>query len=174
VKKARELCEDLLSNVKDEYEKFKERGPSHDRYGGGFSNGRPGYGDRGDRDRSASYGYGGSYGGHGGQQSSGAHPSAMSPVAAAPGTPGQPGGDYAAQYAQYYAGGQDPYAAYGGYQIMLPCTIATTATATGCYSAIPSSWHRIRTTTSAQRSSSTSTRQRSPTTPTWWSPPASL
>jgi len=36
VKKARELCEDLLSNVKDEYEKFKERGPSHDRYGGAF------------------------------------------------------------------------------------------------------------------------------------------
>ncbi|OCL13307.1 hypothetical protein AOQ84DRAFT_332853 [Glonium stellatum] len=116
VKKARELCEDLLSNVKDEYEKFKERGPSHDRYGAGFSNGRPGYGDRSDRDRSVSYGYGGSYGGHGGQQSPGAHPSVMSPVAAAPGTPGQPGGDYAAQYAQYYAGGQDPYAAYGGYQ----------------------------------------------------------
>ncbi|OCK75517.1 hypothetical protein K432DRAFT_386153 [Lepidopterella palustris CBS 459.81] len=117
VKKARELCEDLLANVKDEYEKFKERGPSHERYGGGsgsggYSNGRPGYGDRGDRDRSQSYGYGGGYGGHGG------HQSPTTPAAIPPGTPGQPGGDYAAQYAQYYAAtnGQDPYAQYGGYQ----------------------------------------------------------
>ena len=39
----------------------------------------------------------------------------MSPPGAAPGAGSPPSGtDYASQYAQYY-GGQDPYAAYGGY-----------------------------------------------------------
>ncbi|KAF2178089.1 hypothetical protein K469DRAFT_676214 [Zopfia rhizophila CBS 207.26] len=114
VKKARELCEDLLKNVKAEYEKFKER-PQGNRYGhSGYSNGRAGYGGRGDRDRNNSYGYG--YGaGYGDHGASGGHGDVQSPVGAA-GSPGQAGG-YDAQQ-QWYAsnGGQDPYAVYGGYQ----------------------------------------------------------
>ncbi|KAJ9665165.1 hypothetical protein H2201_004826 [Coniosporium apollinis] len=119
VKRARDLCLDLLDNVKQQYERFKERGPSHDRGysgggGGGYQNGghRGSYGDRQQHDS-----YNGGYsGGYGGAQSPYAA-SAMSPAAQTPGTPASatPGTDYAAQYAQYY-GGQDPYAAYGGYQ----------------------------------------------------------
>ncbi|KAJ9197005.1 hypothetical protein DTO166G4_2602 [Paecilomyces variotii] len=108
VKAAKELCEDLLANVREQYQRFKENPPQH-RYGG--------YEHRGDRHHS----YGGGYGGGYGSQSHHASPPASaSPTgAAAPGTPAAPGAssaaDYAAQYAQYY-GGADPYAAYGGYQ----------------------------------------------------------
>lgn len=97
VKTAKELCVDLLNNVRRQYEEFKERGPQR-RYDQG-----------GDRYNGNQRGYDNRQGGYGGQQSP---TSAMSPTAASPGTSGQ---DYAAQYAQYY-GGQDPYAAYGGYQ----------------------------------------------------------
>ncbi|QKD49745.2 uncharacterized protein FOBCDRAFT_197163 [Fusarium oxysporum Fo47] len=113
VAKAKELCEDLIANVKEQYEEFKSRPPRYggDRYGGDRYNGG------GDRNHShggshgASHGsYGGSgYGGYGsnpgGASNSPAPAGVNSPTNAA---------DYAAQYAQYY-GGADPYAAYGGY-----------------------------------------------------------
>ncbi|KAK4694018.1 hypothetical protein P7C71_g3485, partial [Lecanoromycetidae sp. Uapishka_2] len=100
VKHAKELCESLLDNVKEQYARFKENPPQQRGYG--YQQGGQQGGDR--------QGYGGGYGGYGGAQS---------PAAATPATPGPPGAssptDYSAQYAQYY-GGQDPYAAYGGYQ----------------------------------------------------------
>ncbi|ORX98529.1 aconitase family-domain-containing protein [Clohesyomyces aquaticus] len=116
VQTAKDLCLELLANVKKEYEKFKER-PPQSRYGGdGYSNGRPGYGDRGDRERSQSYGYGaGGYGsgGYGGRND--AQPATPSVTTPVQGTP-----DYSAYYAsgQYgtQPGQQDPYAAYGGYE----------------------------------------------------------
>ncbi|KAF2086164.1 hypothetical protein K490DRAFT_67084 [Saccharata proteae CBS 121410] len=121
VKRARTLCEDLLDNVKQQYEAFKERGPSRNHYGGG--GGRGGYGnDRyGDRDngRHSSYGGAGNYGSnYAGQHSPAAYSqSAMSPsTQAAPGTPATTAGDYTAQYMQQMYGGQDPYAPWGGYQ----------------------------------------------------------
>ncbi|KAF6224033.1 hypothetical protein HO133_010607 [Letharia lupina] len=97
VQHAKDLCESLLENVKEQYARFKENPPQQRGYG---------YQQGGDRQS-----YGGGYGSYGGAQS---------PVATAtPATPGPPGAssptDYAANYAQYY-GGQDPYAAYGGYQ----------------------------------------------------------
>lgn len=113
VQRARELCEDLLANVRQQYEQFKERGPRRgyggDRYEGGGRNG-------GGRHDSYSSSYGG-YGNnsYGGQQSPAGQQSAMSPTSqTAPGA-ATSAPDYSAQYAQYY-GGQDPYAAYGGYQ----------------------------------------------------------
>ncbi|KAJ5105444.1 hypothetical protein NUU61_002791 [Penicillium alfredii] len=97
VKAAKELCEDLLANVRQQHQRFKENPPQQN-YGG--------YGQRGDR-----YHGGGSYGGgysrH--QQSPG---TSASPAPASAGAGSQ--ADYSAQYAQYY--GSDPYAAYGGYQ----------------------------------------------------------
>lgn len=123
VAKAKELCEDLLENVKTQYEEFKSRPPrphygSQGGHGGGFSGGRGG---------------GDSYQGynrdsHHSNSSSNNHsysnspapgaPSSASPVPAA--TAPTAATDYAAQYAQYYgsqaAAGADPYAAYGGYQ----------------------------------------------------------
>jgi hypothetical protein len=107
VQKAKELCVDLLDNVRAEYEKFKANPPPQQQYGG------YGNGSYQSRDRPS---YGG-YGSYGGAQSPPMPGAAVSPTtpAAPPGTAGSPT-DYAAQYAQYYAGGQDPYAAYGGYQ----------------------------------------------------------
>ncbi|KAH7040454.1 uncharacterized protein B0I36DRAFT_426899 [Microdochium trichocladiopsis] len=147
VEKAKELCEDLLANVKEQYEEFKarpprqhygdrggyrDRGPGehrdhrdnrdnrdHGGYGGGGGYRDRGHGDNyGDRshgghnDRSREQS--GSYGGYGGYSNS-PNPAAASasPASGAAATPSAT--DYAAQYAQYY-GGQDPYAAYGGYQ----------------------------------------------------------
>ncbi|KAH8697196.1 hypothetical protein BGW36DRAFT_427166 [Talaromyces proteolyticus] len=108
VQNAKELCEDLLSNVREQYQRFKENPPQHS-YGG--------YGQRGDRHHGG--GYGGGYGGYQqqGQQSSAS--ASMSPTgqgAPGEGAPGATNSDYAAQYAQYYGSGSDPYAAYGGYQ----------------------------------------------------------
>ncbi|MCJ1369465.1 hypothetical protein MMC20_000676 [Loxospora ochrophaea] len=105
VQRAKELCEDLLGNVKEQYERFKEQ-PPQQRYGsGGFQQGdRQGYG-----------GYSG-YGGYGGQQSPTTTPATPTP-AGAPGVPGAPSlTDYGAAYAQYYGSSGDPYAAYGGYE----------------------------------------------------------
>ncbi|KAH0565843.1 hypothetical protein GP486_000766 [Trichoglossum hirsutum] len=114
VQHAKELCEDLLANVKQQYERFKEQPPPQQQYNYGHHN-NGNYNQRGP-DR-------GAYGGY--HQSP--PPTALSPTnqpnpaAAAPGAAGAPGAggtapqDYSAQYAQYY-GGQDPYAAYGGYQ----------------------------------------------------------
>lgn len=108
VEKGKELCEDLIDNVKQQYEEFKNRPPRG--YGGGGGH-RGGYGDHGGYPRGDSYQpHGGnSYRGEGRPASPRAAPSA-SPSAATPTS----AADYAAQYAQYY-GGQDPYAAYGGY-----------------------------------------------------------
>lgn len=134
VAKAKELCEDLVANVKEQYEDFKNRPPRG--YGGGGHGGGDRYGGSGGggdrygsrhsnehshRDSRDSHqgGYGGGshggnsyqgYGGYGaGQSASPAPGGTQSPAAAT-----TAGADYAAQYAQYY-GGQDPYAAYGGY-----------------------------------------------------------
>lgn len=116
VQNAKELCEDLLKNVKEQYEKFKEQPPPQHGYGGGGG----GYGHRDRHHYGGGYGGGGGGGGGGGygNHHSPAATSAMSPAAQAPpGTSASPAGqaDYSAQYAQYY-GGSDPYAAYGGYQ----------------------------------------------------------
>ncbi|KEZ44743.1 hypothetical protein SAPIO_CDS2838 [Scedosporium apiospermum] len=137
VQKAKELCEDLIDNVKQQYEEFKSR-PPRSYGGGGGGDHRGGYGERrtyGDR---GGYGDRGSYGDHGGHGGHGGHPSrggdsyhgygrnsySNEPRSASPNTPttssaptattSASAADYAAQYAQYY-GGQDPYAAYGGY-----------------------------------------------------------
>ncbi|EAU34558.1 predicted protein [Aspergillus terreus NIH2624] len=99
VKMAKELCEDLLANVREQYQRFKENPPQHS-YGG--------YGQRGDR-----YNYGGGYGGGYGNQHQNSPSASASPGAQATPGSGTPA-DYSAQYAQYY--GSDPYAAYGGYQ----------------------------------------------------------
>ncbi|KAI1499804.1 hypothetical protein F5X99DRAFT_419690 [Biscogniauxia marginata] len=127
VDKAKELCEDLLANVKEQYEEFKARPPRqhYGGHGGGYgdrSYGDRPYGDRSYGDRSYGDRYGersgshsGSYGGYSGYNNSpapGANPASPAPGAGSP--PGATN-DYAAQYAQYY-GSQDPYAAYGGYQ----------------------------------------------------------
>lgn len=112
VEKGKELCEDLIDNVKQQYEEFKNR-PPRGGYGGGGGH-RGGYGDHGGNSRGGdSYQpYGGnSYSGEGRSASPRAAPPGASPPAAT--TPAT-AADYAAQYAQYY-GGQDPYAAYGGY-----------------------------------------------------------
>ncbi|KAF4986718.1 hypothetical protein FDECE_15804, partial [Fusarium decemcellulare] len=107
VDKAKELCEDLIANVKEQYEEFKTRPP---RYGGDR------YGDR-NHSHGGSHGnshgsYGGSHGGGYGGYGSGSGGASNSP---APGVNSPTNAaDYAAQYAQYY-GGADPYAAYGGY-----------------------------------------------------------
>ncbi|KAI1266141.1 hypothetical protein F5Y18DRAFT_416531 [Xylariaceae sp. FL1019] len=128
VEKAKELCEDLVGKVREEYEEFKSRPPRQHygghhgggggygerSYGGGdrYSGGGGGGGDRYDRSNSQS----GSYGGYGGYNNSPAPGgSTASPATGGAGSPPGATNDYAAQYAQYY-GGQDPYAAYGGYQ----------------------------------------------------------
>jgi hypothetical protein len=135
---AKEDCLDLLANVKTQYEEFKRHGPSYGRNNGGGAHGDHQGGNRGppgDRERHGSGNYGGGqagspggyggygYGGYGsGQQyppntpssSSYGAPTAGSPTAA---TPAGATDDYAAAWAQYYKeGGQDPYAAYGGYE----------------------------------------------------------
>ncbi|PQE17208.1 hypothetical protein CJF31_00005592 [Rutstroemia sp. NJR-2017a BVV2] len=117
VQKAKELCEDLLKNVREQYEEFKARPPPQRGFGGASTGygGERGYGDRAP-DRSNSYGggYGGGYGGSPAPNTPGG--ATMSPATPAPPGAGSPtsGADYASQYAQYY-GGADPYAAYGGY-----------------------------------------------------------
>ncbi|KAM5435720.1 hypothetical protein MferCBS31731_006169 [Microsporum ferrugineum] len=118
VQNAKALCEDLLSNVKEQYEKFKENPPPQRSYHGGG-----GYGHRDRHQYGLGYSSGGGpHGGGGGgynSHSSPQTPSGMSPQSGSGTTPTPSAGgsqsDYSAQYAQYY-GGQDPYAAYGGYQ----------------------------------------------------------
>nr|AAL26321.1 hypothetical protein [Pyricularia grisea] len=149
VEKGKEMCEDLLASVKEQYEEFKARPPRFggDRFGGDRYNGggdRHGSGDRYGGDRRGGDRYGGDrhggdrghqgYGGHGHGhgRSPGVHGAPSGPSgghgnqgifspggaaaspAAAVATGAQATPDYSAAYAQYY-GGQDPYAAYGGY-----------------------------------------------------------
>ncbi|RKF63144.1 KH homology domain-containing protein 4 [Erysiphe neolycopersici] len=118
VQKAKDLCEDLLKNVREQYEEFKSRPQLQRPYGGttGYG-GERGYGDRAP-DRSGSYNmYTGGYNNSnlasnsaGGTMAMSSAPGAVNSTAAA---------DYAAQYAQYYGNGADPYAAYGGYAAYL-------------------------------------------------------
>ncbi|EGE03087.1 KH domain-containing protein [Trichophyton equinum CBS 127.97] len=116
VQNAKALCEDLLSNVKEQYEKFKENPPPQRGYHGGG-----GYGHRDRHQYGMGYSSGGSHHGAGGynNHSSPQTPSGMTPQSGPGATPTPSAGgaqpDYSSQYAQYY-GGQDPYAAYGGYQ----------------------------------------------------------
>ncbi|KAG9245290.1 hypothetical protein BJ878DRAFT_25635 [Calycina marina] len=117
VQKAKELCIDLLANVREQYEEHKNRPAPQRGYGGNTGyGGERGYGDRAP-DRSNSYG--GGYGG--GYNNSPAPGSVMSPTTpSAPGAASPGGNDYVAQYTAYYgqpppAGSADPYAAYGGY-----------------------------------------------------------
>ncbi|SZE99988.1 unnamed protein product [Blumeria hordei] len=114
VQRAKELCEDLLKNVRDQYEEFKNR-PQQRPFGGttGYG-GERGYGDRAP-DRSSVYG--GSYAsGYGNSVAATIQGSANLGASAAPGAASpSTAADYAAQYAQYYGAGADPYAAYGGY-----------------------------------------------------------
>ena len=150
VEKAKELCEDLLTMVREEYEKFKSRPPRSFGGPGGFGDrhddggfrgrGGPRGGHRGDYGGGRGGYNGGGYGGghdggygrrddnrgdHGGDQRGGyggygsndpRSPTPGGGPAASPttATPTSAAQDYAAQIAQYY-GGQDPYAAYGGY-----------------------------------------------------------
>ncbi|KAJ5502220.1 K Homology domain type 1 [Penicillium fimorum] len=117
VQQAKELCEDLLTNVKEQYQRFKENPPQHN-YGGYGNRG----GDRGDRYQGGGGGGGGG-GGYGGgynnrqqHNTSSASPAGQAAAVASPGAAATPtAADYSAQYAQYY-GTSDPYAAYGGYQ----------------------------------------------------------
>lgn len=126
VEKAKELCEDLLENVKEQYEDFKTR-PPRQHYGGhghGNHGGHGGYNNHGRSDnRNDSYGGGGGYnnykdssargGGGGGGGNGGGNSASPAPPGGAA-TPSNATDAYAQQYAQYY-GGQDPYAPYGGY-----------------------------------------------------------
>ena len=114
VAKAKELCEDLLANVRDSYEKFKANPPPQhhgsytDGYGANASN--------------SSYG---GYRSHSRNDYASNYNSYQSPTPA-PGTAGSPQPAGAYDYAQYYSNsagsqtpsgnGSDPYAAWGGYQ----------------------------------------------------------
>ncbi|KAK0740576.1 hypothetical protein B0T18DRAFT_491190 [Schizothecium vesticola] len=122
VKKAKELCEDLMSNVRQQYEDFKSR-PPRGYGGGGGGGGGGGSGGYGDRPHNThNQGGGQSYQGynnntshHNNQGNSYSNsPTSVAPTSASP-TPAAAGSaDYAAQYAALY-NGADPYAAYGGY-----------------------------------------------------------
>lgn len=107
---AKELCEELLDNVKAEYQSFKERPPQHRFNNDGYSNGRSGsgYGDRPPRERNHSYGHG-NYGNHGGY---GGTTEAQATNATNAGTHSS----YASYYSTAAQGGTDPYAQYGGYE----------------------------------------------------------
>lgn len=105
VEKAKELCEDLIANVKEQYEEFKARPPRYNDRGGHHGGDRY----RGGHDRHHDRGNHSSYGGHGSEQNAATN----SPAQGTEST-GQNFADYQAAYAQYY-GGSDPYAAYGGY-----------------------------------------------------------
>ncbi|XWX00848.1 hypothetical protein V2A60_008871 [Cordyceps javanica] len=121
VEKARDLCKDLIENVREQYEEFRSRPPRHHGERGGYGDRgyggdrRGGYNDRGGDHYSGRGGGGGgdSYSGYGRQNSDGG--SRNAPAS----TDSSANADYNAQYAQYYAqaaaNGQDPYAAYGGY-----------------------------------------------------------
>ncbi|KJZ80412.1 hypothetical protein HIM_00262 [Hirsutella minnesotensis 3608] len=103
VEKAKELCEDLVANVREQYEEFKVRPPrSHDR---GYGDHYRGGGRSQDQSSYSSYGRSGSDHGANSASSGGAGTNGSG---AAP--------DWSQYAAQYYSNGQDPYAAYGGYQ----------------------------------------------------------
>jgi hypothetical protein len=134
VQKAKELCVDLLANVRQQYERFKANPPpqrmesytdgygpsanSHSSYGGrdSYRGDRDSYrGDRGSRDGYSRDSY--SRDQHNGSYNSPYSVTPSTPAAPPPGTSSASPTDYTTQYAQYYASlpGGDPYAQYGGY-----------------------------------------------------------
>ncbi|KAJ6172112.1 hypothetical protein N7470_001179 [Penicillium chermesinum] len=100
---AKELCLDLLQNVRQDYEEHKANPRPHYGHGRGDNH----YGGRGGRDdgREGRGGYGGYNNRHNNRHQSGATANS------APATASSIAADY---YNRYY-GGTDPYAAYGGY-----------------------------------------------------------
>lgn len=118
VDKARQLCEDLLKSVRQNYEHFKANPPQRvesytDGYGADAN--RSSYGGYGRGRGRDSYSSGHDNNGNNSYNS----PYAGNAATPAPGTAGSHTlQDYAAQYAQYMANqqGGDPYAAYGGYE----------------------------------------------------------
>lgn len=118
VEKGKELCEDLIENVKEQYEEFKNRPPRHHHDRGGYGGDRGGYGGGGGGDHYRGRGHGDSSNSPYGRYNSEGPSRSPAPGAAGTNSPAN-AADYAAQYAQYYgqagANGADPYAAYGGY-----------------------------------------------------------
>lgn len=110
VEKAKELCEDLIANVKEQYEEFKSRPPRYNDRGGHHGGDRY----RGGNDRHHDRGSHSSYGGYGQDRYGQDQSASTNSPAHGTNSPATNAADYAAQYAQYY-GGADPYAAYGGY-----------------------------------------------------------
>ncbi|PFH61435.1 hypothetical protein XA68_17421 [Ophiocordyceps unilateralis] len=102
VERGKELCEDLMTNVRLQYEEHKSRPPRY--------NDRGALGDhhRGSRTHDQSYSYGRSASDHQVPSSSNAGDGGANNAASA--------ADWSQYAAQYYGNGQDPYAAYGGYQ----------------------------------------------------------
>lgn len=106
VQKGKELCEDLLKSVRENYEHFKANPPPQR-----MESYTDGYGADANRNQYSGYGRGGSY--------SVQSPYSGGSSAPAPGTAGaaQSPTSNTDYWAQYYANqpGGDPYAAYGGY-----------------------------------------------------------
>ncbi|KAG5983927.1 hypothetical protein E4U55_006710 [Claviceps digitariae] len=118
VEKAKELCLDLMINVKEQYDEFKARPPRFSDRGGyhGGDRYRGGH-DRHHHDRGNHHHNHSSYGGYGSEpRAAAAAATTTTTNSPAQGTDstGHNVADYQAAYAQYY-GGNDPYAAYGGY-----------------------------------------------------------
>jgi hypothetical protein len=139
VQKAKEEAQGLLDHVKSQYEEFKARGPSRsDRHQGGYGhgghdrhhsgNGAPSRGyDSNNYGQYGGYSNGNAYGqGHYNQNSYGSTESGTEQAQVDAGQP-----DYSEQWKAYYeqlqsqqkptgegteSQGQDPYAAYGGYE----------------------------------------------------------
>ncbi|KAG5980036.1 hypothetical protein E4U43_006789 [Claviceps pusilla] len=113
VEKAKELCDDLMINVKEQYDEFKARPPRFSDRGGyhGGDRYRGGH-DRHHYDRGHHHHNHSSYSGYAAEPR--AAPPTPNAAAQATDTTGHNLADYQAAYAQYY-GGNDPYAAYGGF-----------------------------------------------------------
>ena len=106
VQKAKELCEDLLTSVRQNYEHFKANPPPQR-----MESYTDGYGADAQRGQYSNYGRSSSYNNHYTPQTP------ATPATPAPGTSVQSPTGTTDYYAQYYASqpGGDPYAAYGGY-----------------------------------------------------------
>ncbi|KHO02013.1 KH domain protein [Metarhizium album ARSEF 1941] len=109
VEKGKELCEDLVANVKEQYEEFKSRPPRYNDRAGPHGGDRYRGGNDRHHDRGSQ-----SYGGYGQDRYGQDQNASTNSPAHGTNSPATNAADYAAQYAQYY-GSADPYAAYGGY-----------------------------------------------------------